>query len=95
MLPPSTLLEGGPRVLIDGSDRWVFPPSDESAAGLAFLLMLFGCVCSMSLLLNNSLGRSGGLAGDPHLFFLGPDGLPLNPGGGRGGPEGQRRGEAR
>lgn len=91
MLPPPTLLGGGPRVLIDGSDRWIFPPSDESAAGLAFLLMLFGCVCSVSLLLNNSLGRTG-LAADGHLFFLGPDGLPLNPGGGRGG-DGPRRGE--
>ena len=93
MLPPSTLLAGGARVLIDGSDRWVFPPADESAAGLAFLLMLFGCVCSMSLLLNNSIARAG-LAGDGgHLFFLGPDGLPLNPNGGRGGEGGSRRGE--
>jgi len=75
---PHVQSQGGPRVLIDGSDHWVFPPMDESAAGLAFLLMLFGCVCSLSLFLNTTFlggGRSGdSVANDHNLFFLGPDG---------------------
>eukprot|EP00581_Thalassiosira_minuscula_P017037 CAMPEP_0183717554 /NCGR_PEP_ID=MMETSP0737-20130205/11144_1 /TAXON_ID=385413 /ORGANISM="Thalassiosira miniscula, Strain CCMP1093" /LENGTH=766 /DNA_ID=CAMNT_0025947025 /DNA_START=247 /DNA_END=2547 /DNA_ORIENTATION=- len=81
------LLQGGPRVLIDASDHWVFPPMDESAAGLAFLLMLFGCVCSMSLFLNTTLygGRGSGdsiIMNDHQLFFLGPDGPTAATGGG-------------
>ena len=72
--------QGGPRILIDGSDHWVFPPMDQGAAGLAFLLMLFGCVCSLSLFLNTTfyggtIGRGdGSVITDHQLFFLGPDG---------------------
>ncbi|KAL9182121.1 hypothetical protein ACHAXT_012773 [Thalassiosira profunda] len=70
---------GGPRILIDGRDRWIFPPMDESAAGLAFLLMLFGCVCSLSLFLNTTFYGSRSVEGsavdERHLFLLGPDGF--------------------
>ena len=44
---------GGPRILIDGEDHW-FPAGSEPAAGLAMLLMLFGCICSLSLFLSTS-----------------------------------------
>lgn len=44
---------GGPRILLDGEDRW-FPTSSEPAAGLAMLLMLFGCICSLSLFLSTT-----------------------------------------
>lgn len=44
---------GGPRVLIDGEDHW-FTPGSEPAAGLAMLLMLFGCICSLSLFLSTT-----------------------------------------
>ena len=51
---------------------------DESAAGMAFILMLFGCVCSMSLFLNTTFGTgrnsNDSVINDHHLFFLGPDG---------------------
>ena len=53
---------------------------DQGAAGLAFLLMLFGCVCSLSLFLNTTfyggtIGRGdGSVITDHQLFFLGPDG---------------------
>ncbi|KAL7545067.1 hypothetical protein ACHAWF_008439 [Thalassiosira exigua] len=77
-----------------GASRWGFPPMDQSAAGLAFLLMLFGCVCSLSLFLNSSMHAAargdGSVINDHHLFLLGPDGRVLggeapNPaGGGRG-----------
>ncbi|KAL7543354.1 hypothetical protein ACHAXR_013107 [Thalassiosira sp. AJA248-18] len=79
--PRHVHLEGGPRILIDGSDHWVFPPMDQGAAGLAFLLMLFGCVCSLSLFLNTTFyggrispGNDGSVVNDHQLFLLGPDG---------------------
>jgi len=71
---------GGPRILIDGSDHWAFPPMDQSAAGLAFMLMLFGCICSLSLFLNTTFygGRSSDSVTDTNLFLLGPDGQILS-----------------
>ena len=88
-----------PRILIDGSDHWTFPPMDESAAGMAFLLMLFGCVCSMSLFLNSAFGTGSrnsndSIGTDHHLFFLGPDGqiLERNGGGRNTGRGSSRRG---
>jgi len=72
--------QGGPQILIDGTDGW-FPPYDQSAASFAFLLMLFGCVCSFSVFLSTSsaMGRgnnannnnNNGLGNDHHLFLLG------------------------
>ena len=68
--PEDIKSEGGPRILIDGSDHWVFPPMDESAAGLAFLLMLFGCVCSLSLFLNTTFYSGRSTDGSEHNLFL-------------------------
>ena len=62
---------------------WIRPlgasPMDESAVGLAFLLVLFGYVCSLSLFPNTTFcggGRSSGdsVTNDHYLFLLGPDG---------------------
>ncbi|KAL3789113.1 hypothetical protein ACHAW5_004168 [Stephanodiscus triporus] len=93
--PQSVKSSGGPRVLIDGSDSWVFPPVTESAAGLAFVLMMFGCVCSLSLFLNTAFvrrgGESSGSAADgddrvaDHFFLLGPHGNNFNNNGVGGG----------
>jgi hypothetical protein len=81
---------GGPRILIDGTDdAWLFPTMDGSEAGLAFVLMMFGCVCSLSLFLNTHalVNRSGGGgnesgsdADENHLrsFLLGPHNNPNN-----------------
>ncbi|KAL7470481.1 hypothetical protein ACHAXS_010726 [Conticribra weissflogii] len=82
---------GGPRILIDGNETW-FPSYTEPAAGLALLLMLFGCVCSLSLLLSTSaLGRgsSTDAVNEHNLFLLGPDGQVINE------AEAQRRGRHR
>jgi hypothetical protein len=69
--------QGGPQILIDGTDGW-FPPYDQSAASFAFLLMLFGCVCSFSVFLSSSaLGRTGNnsdAVNEHHLFLLGGSG---------------------
>ena len=57
---------------------------DQSAAGLAFLLMMFGCVCSLFLnttFYGNAMGGTDGSVGgvnEHHLFLLGPDGQILN-----------------
>eukprot|EP00571_Detonula_confervacea_P009655 CAMPEP_0172317964 /NCGR_PEP_ID=MMETSP1058-20130122/33433_1 /TAXON_ID=83371 /ORGANISM="Detonula confervacea, Strain CCMP 353" /LENGTH=686 /DNA_ID=CAMNT_0013032661 /DNA_START=441 /DNA_END=2501 /DNA_ORIENTATION=- len=94
--PHHVKMQGGPRILIDGSDHWVFPPMDESAAGLAFLLMLFGCVCSLSLFLNTTFYGNGrnndALNNDHHLFFLGPDGQISERNGAAAGGTSRRRG---
>lgn len=60
---------GGPRILIDGEDHW-FPSGSEPAAGLAMLLMLFGCICSLSLFLSTT--AAGGR--EESVFML--DGRP-------------------
>ncbi|KAL7493607.1 hypothetical protein ACHAWT_003222 [Skeletonema menzelii] len=70
--------EGGPQILIDGTDGW-FPPYDQSAASFAFLLMLFGCVCSFSVFLSSStaMGRGSNnseAVNEHHLFLLGGGG---------------------
>jgi len=51
--PTYVTQNGGPRILIDGEDHW-FPSGSEPAAGLAMLLMLFGCICSLSLFLSTT-----------------------------------------
>mmetsp|Transcript_13385 Transcript_13385/g.28073 ORF Transcript_13385/g.28073 Transcript_13385/m.28073 type:complete len:870 (-) Transcript_13385:198-2807(-) len=88
---PESREGGGPRILIDGNESW-FPSYTEPAAGLALLLMLFGCVCSLSLLLSTSaLGRGSSeeAANEHNLFLLGPDGQVIND------AEAQRRGRHR
>jgi len=71
--------QGGPQILIDGTDGW-FPPYNQSAASFAFLLMLFGCVCSFSVFLSTSsaLGRGNNnnseAVNEHHLFLLGGGG---------------------
>jgi len=73
--------QGGPQILIDGTDGW-FPPYDQSAASFAFLLMLFGCVCSFSVFLssstlgvvNTTINNNGESVNDHHLFLLGGEG---------------------
>jgi len=91
--------QGGPRILIDGADNWSLPPMDQSAAGMAFLLMLFGCVCSMSLFLNTTFGNgrnsNDSIISDHHLFFLGPDGQMMERPGNRNGTNSRRRGNLR
>ena len=92
--------QGGPRILIDGADNWSLPPMDQSAAGMAFLLMLFGCVCSMSLFLNTTFGNgrnsNDSIISDHHLFFLGPDGQMMErPGNNRNSTNSRRRGNLR
>jgi len=85
--PDQTRQLGGPRILIDGSDSWLFPPMDQSAAGLAFMLILLGCFCSMSLFVNTRLasGTSSLAAGVDRTFMLGPGGRAREgTGGGRG-----------
>jgi len=91
--------QGGPRILIDGADNWSLPPMDQSAAGMAFLLMLFGCVCSMSLFLNTTFGNgrnsNDSIISDHHLFFLGPDGQMMERPGNRNSNNSRRRGNLR
>eukprot|EP00985_Skeletonema_marinoi_P014801 scaffold7538_cov235-Skeletonema_marinoi.AAC.2 len=72
--------QGGPQILIDGTDGW-FPPYNQSAASFAFLLMLFGCVCSFSVFLSTSsaMGRGNNnnnseAVNEHHLFLLGGGG---------------------
>lgn len=72
--------QGGPQILIDGTDGW-FPPYDQSAASFAFLLMLFGCVCSFSVFLStstlgvvNTTNNNGEAVNDHNLFLLGGEG---------------------
>lgn len=71
---------------------------EQSAATLAFVLMLFGCVCSLSLFLNTTFygnaNRNNGGENDHHLFFLGPDGQITERNGtaGTGGGMSRRRG---
>ncbi|KAK1733407.1 hypothetical protein QTG54_015966 [Skeletonema marinoi] len=71
--------QGGPQILIDGTDGW-FPPYNQSAASFAFLLMLFGCVCSFSVFLSTSSAMVRGnnnnseAVNEHHLFLLGGGG---------------------
>ena len=59
--------DGGPLIMIDGTDDSYWLPSimNQYAAGLAFLLMMIACICSLSLLMNmlptsvtNALGNN-------------------------------------
>jgi len=45
---------GGPLIMIDGTDDSYWLPSmmNQYAAGLAFLLMMLACICSLSLFMN-------------------------------------------
>ena len=56
---------GGPLIMIDGTDDSYWLPSmmNQYAAGLAFLLMMLACICSLSLFMNmlpanNALGNN-------------------------------------